>query len=241
MAKWEEGHWWGSLHSHKHSSRGSHGHGGRDLDWTCIASFSPKMAGCCPRCSNGNRLLDRPLCWEQEELETVKLELEVLSYKRPKGLLLNCTCSSTIEPALGSSHGEGAWGLLRCFVPTSEGVCYNPVMTVPARYSIRHLGFRGLAPGVSAGKETACNEGDVGSIPGLGRSPGEGNGYPLQHSGLETSKDCIVHGVTKCGTWLSDFHFPRHQLHMGSSGHLLFWLTGCQFGGSHNPVSSKIH
>ena len=59
----------------------------------------------------------------------------------------------------------------------------------------------------SAGKESACNVGDLGSIPGLGRSPEEGKGYPLQYSGLENSKDCIVHGVTKSGTRLSNFHF----------------------------------
>ena len=47
----------------------------------------------------------------------------------------------------------------------------------------------------SAGKESACNVEDLGSIPGLGRSPGEGKGYPLQYSGLENSMDCIVHGV----------------------------------------------
>ena len=47
------------------------------------------------------------------------------------------------------------------------------------------------------GKESACNAGDPGSIPGSERSPGEGKGYPLQHSGLENSMDCIVHGVTK--------------------------------------------
>ena len=44
----------------------------------------------------------------------------------------------------------------------------------------------------SVGKESACNAGDLGSIPGLGRSPGEGKGYPLQYSGLENSMDCIV-------------------------------------------------
>ena len=48
--------------------------------------------------------------------------------------------------------------------------------------------------------------GDLGSIPELGRSPGEGKSYPLQHSDLENSSDCIVHGVTKSGTQLSDFH-----------------------------------
>ena len=54
-------------------------------------------------------------------------------------------------------------------------------------------------PGGSAGKESACNAGDLGSIPGLGRSPGEGNGYPLQNSGLENSMDC-VRGVTESDT-----------------------------------------
>ena len=58
------------------------------------------------------------------------------------------------------------------------------------------LGF----PGASEGKESACNEGDLALIPGLGRSPGEGSSYPLQYSGLENSMDCIVHGVTKSQT-----------------------------------------
>ena len=70
------------------------------------------------------------------------------------------------------------------------------------------LGF----PCGSAGKEFACNVGDLGSIPGLGRSPGEGKGYPLQYSGLENSMDYTVHGVTKSRTRLSDFpfHFRQH-------------------------------
>ena len=59
----------------------------------------------------------------------------------------------------------------------------------------------------SAGKESACNAGNLSSILGLGRSPGEGNSYPLQYSGLENSMDCIVHGVTKSWTWLSNFHY----------------------------------
>ena len=54
--------------------------------------------------------------------------------------------------------------------------------------------------GGSAGKEFACNVGDLDVIPGLGRSPGEGNSYPLQYSGLENSMDCIVHGVIKSWT-----------------------------------------
>ena len=47
----------------------------------------------------------------------------------------------------------------------------------------------------SAGKQSACNAGDLSLIPGLGRSPGEGKGYPLQYSGPDNSIDCIVHGV----------------------------------------------
>ena len=65
------------------------------------------------------------------------------------------------------------------------------------------LGF----PGGSAGKESACNAGDLGLISGLGRSPGEGKGYPLQYSGPENSMDCIIHGVAKSWIWLSSFHF----------------------------------
>ena len=66
------------------------------------------------------------------------------------------------------------------------------------------LGF----PGGSAGKESSCNVGDLGSIPGLGRSPGEEKGYPLQYFGLENSVDCIVHGMTKSPAQLSDLRFP---------------------------------
>ena len=69
--------------------------------------------------------------------------------------------------------------------------------------------FLGFSCG-SAGKEYACNAGDLGLIPGLGRSSGKGKGFPLQCSDLENSIDCIVHGVAKSGTWLSGshFHFP---------------------------------
>ena len=57
------------------------------------------------------------------------------------------------------------------------------------------LGF----PGGSAGEESACNARVLGLIHGLGRSPGEGNRYPLQYSGLENSMDSAVHGIAKSG------------------------------------------
>ena len=67
-------------------------------------------------------------------------------------------------------------------------------------------------PGGSEGKESACNVGDPGLIPGLGRSPGEGNGHPLQYSCLKNSMDrgtwqTTIHGVAKSQTQLSDFTF----------------------------------
>ena len=62
----------------------------------------------------------------------------------------------------------------------------------------------------SAGKESACNVGDLGSIPGLEASLGEGKGYPLQYSGLENSMDCMVHRVAELDM-ASHFHFSESQ------------------------------
>ena len=71
-------------------------------------------------------------------------------------------------------------------------------------------GLYSLFPGGSDGKVSAYNAGDPGSIPGSGRSPGEGNGNPLQYSCLENPMDrgawlATVHGVAKSQTRLSDF------------------------------------
>ena len=81
-----------------------------------------------------------------------------------------------IRKVLGGKH-------YRCCLPL-HGCTYE-------RGPCLSLGF----PCGSADKESACNVGDLGSIPGLGRSPGEGNSYPLQYPGLENSMDCVVHGV----------------------------------------------
>ena len=62
----------------------------------------------------------------------------------------------------------------------------------------------------SVGKEFACSAGDPSSIPGSGRIPGEGIGYPLQYSGLEKSMDCIGHGVAKSQTRQSNFHHIKY-------------------------------
>ena len=76
----------------------------------------------------------------------------------------------------------------------------------------------------SAGEESTCNVGDLGSIPGLGRSPGEGNGYPLQYSGLENSINCIVHGWQRVGHNWATFTFTSFK-----STRLLIWVFPVNF------------
>ena len=70
------------------------------------------------------------------------------------------------------------------------------------------LGF----PGGSAGKESTCNAGDLGLIPWLGWSSGEGKSYPLHYSALEISRDYSVRGLAKSRTWLSDFTFNSNKV-----------------------------
>ena len=71
-----------------------------------------------------------------------------------------------------------------------------------------HMGF----PCGSAGKESACKGGDLGLIPGSGRSPVERKCYPFQYPGLENSTDCIVCEVAKNQTQLSDFHLSLFHM-----------------------------
>ena len=120
-------------------------------------------------------------------------------------------------PRLGRSPGEGNGnplqyscqenlmdrGAWRATVHAIARVGHILATTPPPSSTPVFSGF----PCGSAGKKFACNARDLGLICGLGRSPGEGNGYPLQYSGLENSMDCIVHGVTKRQARLRDFHF----------------------------------
>ena len=104
----------------------------------------------------------------------------------------------------------------------SQG-CKNITFPLPISSFQHHfLGF----PCGSTGKESTCNAGDLGSIPGWGRSPGAGGRERLFSpvSGLENSVDCIFHGVTKSGTCLSDFHFTSYH-----SLNLHFKATGLEF------------
>ena len=82
-----------------------------------------------------------------------------------------------------------------------------------------------LLPCGSDGKESALNEGDLGLIPGLGRCPGEGNGYPLQYSCLENPMDrracqATVQGVSKSWTHPSDEHFSLFTEYVNAPSHL---------------------
>ena len=74
-----------------------------------------------------------------------------------------------------------------------------------------HFNILGLLLWLSWQRIRLNNVGDLGSMPGLGRFPGEGEGYPLQYSGLENSMDCLVYGVAKSRMRLSDFHFYFHM------------------------------
>ena len=93
--------------------------------------------------------------------------------------------------------------------------------------SLYHLGF----PGGSDGKESAYNSGNLGSIPGSRRSPGEGNGNPPQCSCLENPMDreawwATVHGITQSQTWLSNFHmYHRSNIYV----YVHFFGIGCMY------------
>ena len=78
--------------------------------------------------------------------------------------------------------------------------------------------FLGFSCG-SAGKESTHNAGDLGSIPGLGRSSGEGKSYPLQYPGLEKPMDDFVYGVTKSLTRQSDFHCSLFKSKVNALNH----------------------
>ena len=96
-------------------------------------------------------------------------------------------CGSLVGSCLVSSHSQTQ---LKWLSSSSSSIHEKP-------------GF----PCGSACKECACNAGDLVSIPGWGRSPGEGKGYSLQYSGLEKSMGCIIYGIPKSLTRLSDFHY----------------------------------
>ena len=82
----------------------------------------------------------------------------------------------------------------------SPQICVNSAMCVHFENKLIMVQSISGFPGGSDGKESPCNAGDLGSIPRLGRSPGEGSSYPLQYSGLENSINCVVHRAARSRT-----------------------------------------
>ena len=124
-------------------------------------------------------------------------------------------------PGLGRSPGEGK-GYPLHYSGLENSMDCSPWdrkdLDMTQQLSLSLWGF----PDSSVGKEAACNAGDPSLMAGLGRSTGEGKGYPLQYSGLENSMDYIVHGVAKSQTWLSNFHFQKWVGRLLRSFFLLF-------------------
>ena len=118
--------------------------------------------------------------------------------------------------------GRKAMTNLESILKTETSLCWKKICIIKAMiFSVLML-EKGLAPtpvflgfpGVSTSRESSCKEGDLSLIPGFGRCPEEGRGYPLQYSGLEDSMDIIVHAVAKSQTQLSDFHFHSNCFHV---------------------------
>ena len=126
--------------------------------------------------------------------ESLEVLLMALAFPLTMGLEPSSFPSGPIFPVL---QGERNLDPITCsrFLDLEQSLPTFNWFTMPPQ------GF----PCGSAGKESTCNVGDLGLIPGLGRSPGEGKGDPLQYSGLENSIDCIVYGVTKSWTQLATF------------------------------------
>ena len=114
-----------------------------------------------------------------------------------------------------------------------EGICFHllelqtelislfSLFKVKYSISVRVVLVMGFLCGL-AGKESICNVGDLGLIPGLGRSPGEEKGYPLQYSGLKNSLDCIVHGGLKESDMTEQLSSPLPMLVMIQLHNILF-------------------
>ena len=111
----------------------------------------------------------------------------------------------TVKKQSVSFHGLSPWQERKGVFLLSVALLPSQVMRTP--HSGLSILFEVSVYCGSAGKESTCNTGDLGLIPGLGRSPGERKGYPPQYSGLENSLERIVHGVAMSWTQLSDFHF----------------------------------
>ena len=126
----------------------------------------------------------------------------------PRACSNSCPLSQWCHPRKKSV--DDVWCLKLINEEISIKAClFRDMKLPPENLNGRSGHLWGLGPWWLNSKESACNARDLGSVPGSGRSSGEGNGNPLQYPCLEKSLDrgawrAIVHGVTKSWTWLSD-------------------------------------
>ena len=155
----------------------------------------------------------RPLCWHRERSD-------------PHAVSCSFSFSSS---SLNKAHSSACCQLFPWFLlpvmplhlitfPRPE----VPIVIFSVLLIVLNLCYLWETQNSSIGKESACNAGDPGLIPGLGRSPEEEKGYPLQYSGLENSMDCIVLGVTKSQTQLSNFHSRKSHQCNSTIGRILW-------------------
>ena len=133
----------------------------------------------------------------------------------PPGSSVHEILQARIPEWIAISFSKGSsrlrdWTWVSCI----PGRCFNLWVTREALFNITYtyktlIGRESVIFKTTDDKEPACNAGDPGSIPESGRSPGEGNGYPLQYSCLRNPMDrgawwAVVHGITESQTWLSN-------------------------------------
>ena len=138
-----------------------------------------------------------------------------LVHLQPRALHAGCMCRVLQRSALGhlSLIVDGCQF-------TALTIPKDPNFVMISEYLQPFMSF----PCDSAGKESTCNVGYLGLIPGLGRSPGEGKGYPLEYSGLENSMDCVVRGVAKSRTGLSSGLSVSLSAIFNESAPLFLWF-----------------
>ena len=147
---------------------------------------------------------------------------------------VNCHCQTGGRNYCTASGGVGQGEMLVSAVPVKAPLLCHPP-TPPSKLKHHLCILKKLAkgecgfPGGSSGKESACNPGDLGSIPGFGRSPGEGKGYPLQYSGLENPMDCRKESDTA----------EQLSLHFTSEVNGLSGEEGAGGGGGNNLTSQR--
>ena len=150
-------------------------------------------------------------------LDSAQLPKDFLPLILKSMIILSCAFKWVCYPfwlnicVRGEVYGEAYCFAYECpIAPFIERKCY-PSLNYFCTFVKNQLSIFVWAyscfPGSSIGKGSTCKAGDLGSIPGLGRSPGEEKGDPLQYSGLENSRDYTVYGVAKSRTRLSNFRF----------------------------------